>query len=502
MKNKGEKDMDKQMLKRWLLPLFIFCLVVMPFATNHGSDVEAAGDYAKLSEQINTILQDDRLSGGIASISVRDAETGKVVLERMGNTRLKTASNMKLFTASAALETLGSDYRFKTEIYTDGNKKNGKLSGNLYLKGKGDFSLLEEDFQTLAKEVKKRGITEVKGNVVADDSWYNDVRLSEDLVWSDEPFYYGAQISALTASPNTDYDAGTVIVETTPTTVGKPARVAFVPHTNYAKIINHTKTVASDGTKKISVTRNHGTNEILVEGTIPEKATASRSWVTLWEPTGYALDLFTQALQKEGIRVKGKNNTYGITPAKASLLYTKSSKPLSELMVPFMKLSNNTIAESLVKEMGQVVYKEGSWEKGLDVIRAYAEKEGVNVKTLRFRDGSGLSHVTNVPTNEISKLLVNVQKEKWFHDYEYSLPVAGNSDRMTGGTLRNRMKGTAAEGTVLAKTGTITGASALSGYVTTKGGEKLVFSLILNNFIADDVKSIEDRVGVALASYQ
>jgi serine-type D-Ala-D-Ala carboxypeptidase/endopeptidase (penicillin-binding protein 4) len=488
--------------KQWLAALLILVLVTMLFQASDTAGVQASNEYAVLEHQINQILADERLNGAISSVSIRDAKNGDIVLSRLGDMRLKIASNMKLLTGAAALETLGPNYKFKTELLGDGAIRRKILQGNLYLKGKGDPTLLQEDFDELAKELKQLGIKEVKGNLVADDTWYNDVRLSEDMVWNDEPYYYGAQISALTASPNEDVDAGTVMVEADPTKPGEPADVKVTPQTDYPAIVNHTTTVEEVGPRDITITREHGTNKIIVEGTTPAKSTRAREWITLWEPTGYALDLFRNSLAKEGITIKGNDNTYGASPQNAKLLYTKESMPLSDILVPYMKLSNNTIAEILVKEMGRVVHNEGSWEKGLEVVRGYLRNIGVNADTMRLRDGSGISHVSGVPANELSKLLFEVQQEDWYPIYLNSLPVAGASDRLVGGTLRNRMKGTAAEGNVKAKTGSITGSSSLSGYVKTKSGQELVFSIVLNNFLSDDLKDIEDKIAIALVEYE
>jgi D-alanyl-D-alanine carboxypeptidase/D-alanyl-D-alanine-endopeptidase (penicillin-binding protein 4) len=126
---------------------------------------------------------------------------------------------------------------------------------------------------------------------------------------------------------------------------------------------------------------------------------------------------------------------------------------------------------------------------------------GVNSAQLAMADGSGLSRQDYVSADQLSTLLVGAQQEPWFSTWYDALPVAGVSDRMVGGTLRNRMGGTPAANNLHAKTGSMTGVSALSGYVTAANGEKLVFSMVENNFLPDSVTSIEDAVGVRLAEY-
>ncbi|MDQ0243415.1 D-alanyl-D-alanine carboxypeptidase/D-alanyl-D-alanine-endopeptidase (penicillin-binding protein 4) [Bacillus fengqiuensis] len=492
---------NKTKIKRRVMVLLLVFFSVVSLQVKDSTPAQASNAYADLEYQINEVLADERLSGAISSVSVRDAASGQMVFSRLGEVRLKIASNMKLLTGAAALETLGPDYTFKTELLTDGNVKGNTLKGNLYLKGRGDPTLSPRDFDELAKGLKKLGVNKIAGNLAADDTWYDDVRLSEDVVWNDESYYYGAPISALTASPDNDYDAGSVMIEVCPMKPGKHAKVTLTPETDTVKIINDTTTVQKDGVRDITVTRKHGTNTILVEGTIPDGAKRVREWIAVREPSAYALGLFRSALKREGIRIKEKDDTYKAAPENASVLFIKESPPLSHILIPYMKLSNNVIAEMLVKEMGRVVYGEGSWEKGLKVVRSYLQTIGVNADTLSLRDGSGISHVSNVPANELSKLLVEVRKEGWYPVFLQSLPVAGASERLVGGTLRKRMKETAAAGNVKAKTGTITGATSLAGYVTTKGGQELAFAVILNNFVSEDVKDIEDRIAVILAGY-
>lgn len=463
--------------------------------------VQAATSDGNLKWQLDQYLANEKeLDGAIAGISVREASSGKLIYEHMGNTRLRPASNMKLLTAAAALSVLGPQYRFATEVYTTGIVTGSVLNGDLYLKGKGDPTLLQSDLAKLAKELREKEITQITGKVYADDTWYDDVRLPLDLPWSDEFTYYGAQISALSASPNEDYDVGSVVIEVTSGGgIGKPGYIKITPETDYVQIINQVTTVSPDGKKEVKMKREHGSNKIIIEGMIPYNSKLARDWISVWEPTGYALDLFRQALSNEKIKVNGQFQK-GVVPEHARLAVTHSSMPLSELLVPFMKLSNNAHAEILVKEMGKVVKGEGSWEKGLEVMDEELKKLGVNTENLVIRDGSGISHVNLVPAHEISQLLYNVQNKVWFPVFLNSLPVAGMEEKMTGGTLRKRMKTAPLKENVRAKTGSISTVSTLAGYIKTKSGKKLIFSILLNNLTEDEKgKDIEDKLMKILA---
>jgi len=467
-----------------------------PGAIAHGAD--------ELTATLDEILQDGRLVGAVAGVSVRLADTGELLYSHLGDVRLHPASNMKILTAAAALETLGPEYRFTTEVLTDGVIEGGTLVGNLYLRGKGDPTLMKEDLDRFAAQLWELGIRRIEGHLIGDDSWYDDIRLSLDLDWSDEPYYTGTQVSALTLSPNEDYDAGTVIVEVSPgSAAGSEPQVKVIPETDYVTIVNEAVTAGSRERNTIKVEREHGTNRIIVSGQIPLGGTKNRIWASVWEPTGYVLDVFQKSLMETGIDFDPLSETlFGVTPEEATLLASRSSIPLSELIIPFMKLSNNGHGEILTKEMGRVIYGEGSWSKGLQVIKEVLAGLGVNGDTLVLRDGSGMSHITMIPADELSYLLYAIQNKDWYPIFERSLPVAGAEDRMTGGTLRTRMRGTAAAGNVKAKTGSLTSVSTLSGYVTTSDGEKLIFSILINNFVASSVRPIEDRIAVLLASWK
>ncbi len=423
-----------------------------------------------------------------------------MVFARDGDERGQPASNGKLISSAAALEILGPDHRFRTTVAATGRVRAGVLTGDLHLRGTGDPTMLAADYDALAAQVARTGVTLVRGKLVGDDTWFDSVRLGAGWAWDDEPYYYNAQISALTVSPDTDYDAGSVIVRVAPGAVGRPATVTTDPPTGYVTIANTTVTGAPGTASTVSVERRHGTNVIAVRGSTPAGGAVESKWSTVWEPTGLVTSLFHDALTRHGVHVLGGTGA-GATPADARVLGEHLSMPLSQLVVPFMKLSNNMHAEILVKTAGRAVFGEGSWTAGLRAMTAELAEWGVDATALSLRDGSGLSRMDQVSPDQLAALLLAAKREPWFQTWYDSLPVAGESDRMVGGTLRARMRGTPAEGNVRAKTGTLTGVSALSGYVTTADGTPLVFAMISNDTLTS-AKPIEDAVAVRLAGHR
>ena len=480
----------------------VFILSFVPLAHYMDDEEAHANPEEALHAKITKVLSHDDLKGAVTGISVRDAQTGTIIYEKNGDTRLRPASSMKLVTGAAALRLLGDDYRFKTEVYTDRKPRNGVLLGDLYVKGYGDPTLTTDDLDRISEQLKKQGINKIKGNLVSDDTWYDDTRLSLDLPWSDEQEYYGAQISGLTLSPDTDYDAGTVIVQVTPAVnEGEAPTITVSPQTGYVKIYNKAKTGKADSKKTIKITRKHGTNQLYITGSIAKNASSSKTWMAVENPTGYTMDLFKQSLAKSGIKVTGKVRNGKLRPGSIKLA-ADQSPPLHDIMKPYLKLSNNTISEVLVKEAGRVKGMEGSWEKGLSVIENQFGALGIKDNDILMRDGSGVSHVSLITPNTLSNLLYKAQSEPWYTVYLDSLPVAGISDRSVGGTLRNRMRGTPAEGMVIAKTGSISTVSSLSGFVKGTEGNKYTFSIIINNAIEEDsLKDIEDEIAIILASH-
>ena len=468
--------------------------VVTARTTTTQTDATRAVD---LAAAVDRVLADPLLAGAQAGVTVADARTGDVLVDRAGDRRLLPASTVKLFTSAAAMAVLGPGHRFVTEAATTGVRRGAALDGALHLRGTGDPALTPADLDRLARDVAATGLRSIGGDLVADDTAFDAERLGLEWAWDDESSF-AAPVSALSVAPDADLRAGTVTVTVSPAaTAGRPPRVTLLPTTRQLTVLNHA--VTGGDAPGITVTRRHGTGVLLVTGRIPRGADPVADSVTVGDPTRLTVETFRTALRRHGVRVSGAVVTGRPTPAGASVLARHAGAPLRELLPPLLKLSNNAMAEALIKAIGRRATGVGSWPAGTAAVAAYLAGLGIDVGTLRQVDGSGLSRRNLVSPAAVTRLLVAVRREPWHRRWKAALPVAGNPDPMVGGTLRNRMRGTPAAGAVHAKTGTLTGVAALSGYVSGRDGRPLAFSVMVNNHLAPSVAPVLDRIAVTLA---
>ena len=467
-------------------------LLALPAAASAGSANTSA-----LGTDLDALLGNAELAGAQAGLVVRNADTGATLYSRLGDSLLTPASDEKLVTSATALDLLGGDYSFDTVVRYTGTLSAGTLHGDLYLKGYGDPSTTLADYQAMAATVKQAGITSVTGHLVADDTYYDSDRLGPDWAWDDEPYFCDAQVSALTVSPDSNATAGSVNVTVAPGASGQPATVTMTPPNTYLTIAN---TATTSSATALSVNRVHGTNTITVSGTIAAGSAASTEQMSVDNPTAFVASLFRKALSDAGVSVAG-TTTYQKLPAGTTSVATHTSATIGQLMAPFLKQSNNMIAETLTKAAGVERLGSGSFASGVNALTTKLGALGIDPNKYNQFDGSGLSRMDIVSPAQIAQLLINARSRPWFQTWYDALPVAGNSNPAVGGTLASRMAGTAAANNVHAKTGSMTGVSALSGYVTAADGEKLVFSLVENNFLSATVKDVEDGVAVRLAQY-
>jgi len=458
---------------------------------------------ASLQQAIDAVLADARLNGAQVGVLVRSASDGSTLYSHNPTSLLVPASNDKLYTSTAAEKVLGTDYRFTTTVAASGQQAAGIVNGNLYLKGTGDPTMQADDYDTLAAAVAAKGVKLVTGQLVADDSFFDHRQLGYNWGWDSNPFYYQPEISALTVAADAKFNIGALTVETTPgAAVGQPAQIKTLPATSYVTIDNQTTTGAAGTANTISVERKLGVNTIVVTGSIPLQGSTEDDISTVTDPTGYAASLFRDALARHGVTVLGQTSR-STTPANATTITTRQSMPLSQLFTPFLKLSNNGIADTLLKTMGAKANGQGTFDNGVATeLPVLGSEMGVDTSRTELVDGSGLSNVNLTTPEQTTNLLLAARSKPWFQNWYNALPIAGQSDPLVGGTLRSRMVGTAAAGNVHAKTGSLDNVSALSGYVTDADGQPLVFSIMETDYIENfSPKPLEDKIAVALANF-
>jgi serine-type D-Ala-D-Ala carboxypeptidase/endopeptidase (penicillin-binding protein 4) len=468
---------------------------------------QAHAETADLKTTIDTILADPSVAGATTGVVVRKASNGETLYSHNGSSLLIPASNTKLYSSTAALTILGEGYRFRTTVGTTGelNKNGTVVRGDIYIKGRGDPTMQARDYNAMARQLANKGITTIRGQIIADDTYFDDVRLGYNWGWDSNPYYYQPEISALTVAANDNLDTGALLVNISPAAaVGRPARVTTSPNTNYVTFTNNATTGAAGSATSIAVERQMGTNTIVVSGSIAADASPVTRVSTVGDPALYAASLFRDALIRHGVTVTKEAIGRGAMPDTATTLLERDSEPLSAILTPFMKLSNNGIAEILTKTIGQHTAGIGNWPAGIEAMRQVSQTTyGVDINQVKFVDGSGLSNVNLTTPEQTTNLLLAAQQQPIFNLWYNALPIAGMPEPLTGGTLANRMRNTAAAGNVHAKTGSLDNVSALSGYVTTADGERLVFSVMENNYSGASPKTtVEDKIAVALANYR
>lgn len=486
---------------RWPAATFLtlsLTLVTAPALADTADPAERADE---LRSDIDAILEDPALEGATSGVVVADADSGEELYSADADTSLLPASNMKSFTTAAALQALGPDHTFTTEAVVEDGAAEGEVPG-LYLVGGGDPTLSADDLDAMAADVAAAGITSVD-EVYADDTWFDDQRLVDDWWPEDEPYAYSAQISALTVAHGDRYDTGVTEVTVTAAADGEAVSVDPGAAEGYVELDNQAVTGPAGGENTLAIDRPVGTNTIAVTGSLPADAEPTVELRTVDEPAGMAGHVFAEALAENGVEVEG-DVARGEVPEDWDEPHTiaeNTSMPLEEILVPLMKFSNNGHTEMLVKTIGRENADEGSWEAGLVGVDEALQELGVDTSDLVLNDGSGLSRTDRITAGGMIDLLTKVQDAPWYEAWHDSLPVAGDSDPFVGGTLASRMDGTAADGVVQGKTGTMSGVSALSGYVQGPDGSELFFSVVNNDHAGSAPLHVQDAIAVRLAEY-
>ena len=422
--------------------------------------------------ELDAIITRHLPPGFAISLQVVDLETGRVLMEKNPNLPLVPASTMKVVTTSAALATLKPDFTFVTQVLADDVR--GSSVGNIFLRGFGDPYLVSEQLFVLTRDVKDKGLKEIRGNIIVDDSYYVPGKpLDENEKLGSRAYH--APYSALSLNFNS------VKVLVRPGAgPGKPASVTTDPVSEYAVVEGNVQTVKGQRPAEIEVgkaSRPDGREVIQVRGHIGALAPPKGRYVNVDSPAMYTGEVFKEFLLREGIRVTGKVMR-GETPDSAELYLEFNSHPLGTLVYWLNKFSNNFMAEQICMGMGAQMYgAPGTREKGLAVIRGFLLANGVDDGNFKLSEASGLSRHNQVTASALVTVLRNSARDfSYGPEFMASLGVAG-----VDGTLKEKLNDPKAKRRVRAKTGNLRGVNALAGYGISPEGKIFVFAALVNS---------------------
>ena len=475
-----------------------------------GKKPRVAAATRKFGERADALLAPTPASKGEWGLLIVDAETGETLYELNADKYFVPASNMKLFTTALALAKLGPDYRFHTTLETRGTiSPQGVLKGDLFLVGRGDPNLsnrkfpydLKEEFDgapekvlaELADALVAKGVKEISGDVVGDDSYfprepYPNGWEIDDMVWE-----YGAAVSAIVVDDNT-----VALTLTAGDSAGTPVQALVAPTTPDFIVQNDLVTSAADTKSDLTLTREPNSKVVVIRGTMPAHSAPRKLVLALHDPAEHAAALLSQLLAARGVKVTGVPRSMHIAETRAAapraVLVEHVSVPLSDSVKLVNKISQNLHSEMLLRAAAR---NTAVWNTPDDLMKFpqdFYAAAGIVPGDVIQTDGSGLSRHDLVTPRAVVALLKYAQSQPWFAPYYASLPIAG-----VDGTLETLMKNTVSAGHIHAKTGSVEHVRARSGFAETAGGRRLIFSFLGNNQGGKNHEASDALDGLCLA---
>ncbi len=481
-----------------------------------------------LQAKIRSNLARPELRRGNIGIKIASLDTGTIVFEDNAEKYFMPASNMKSFTVATAIEKLTPDFRFITSVFAPVKPDaNGSIKGALSIFGRGDISFSTAFYggdyygglDALADKIARTGVKRIEGDLIGDDGYFSGSAIPAGWEWDDLQWYYGAEVSALPFNDNA------LNLSVKPASVEFPCIVNLLPFNSVMRIVNTCRTTASSVKRNLTVKKGLDQNVLEISGTMPVGDRGFSNYVTVSHPSELFITLLKQRLEKKGVVITGQARI--LTALEKTILAVAStlppvqittleSPPFSVIAAKTMKPSQNLYTETILWTLGQegrsatitnavtpqtnpfLNSQATSADKGIFVVRSFLNEIGVAPDGIIQHDGSGLSRHNLVTPSALVQLYGYMAKRSRYTDAWLNALTIGSVD----GTLQNRFKGTKAAGNVRGKTGTIDQVSALSGYVTTASGEKLVFSILVNG--VEDTRlrqAVIDEIVVNLANF-
>jgi serine-type D-Ala-D-Ala carboxypeptidase/endopeptidase (penicillin-binding protein 4) len=439
-----------------------------------------------------------------AGVQVVSLDSKKILFQYNDDFLFMPASNMKVLTTALALVRLGPDYRFTTRLSRE-------PSGDLVLFGSGDPSLSGRVYpytkdsgsgpplralEALADQGVSAGLTRVDGDIVGDDRLYPYAPYPPSWTEDDKIREYGAPVSALTLNDNT-----LTLTVQPGAEPGDPAQISFTPAIEYYAIDNRIATVSKGGEARIRISKVQNSRQLLLWGSIPVGHAPFSDSLAIDDPALFAAQALYDALTRRGVTITGKAVARhravsdDFDPAPAMELASRVSPPLLQLLQVADKTSQNLHAELMLREVGRVSRYRGTREAGLEEMTALFKEAGASAGDARLEDASGLARNVMVAPRLMTRILSYLYQSKYREAFISLFPIGGED-----GTLKNRMKDSPSAGEVHAKTGTLSRAIALSGYIDSKTRGWLAFSIIVNSFTAppSEVRKWIDKIALEL----
>ena len=446
---------------------------------------------AQTPAPVKWLLQAPYMRGASFSLVVKDVQEGRTVYSYDTDRLQSPASGLKTVATATALEILGEDYRYPTTLEYDGILENGTLEGNLYIKGSGDPSLGSSHFapgqnkflSTWIAALQKAGIKHITGSVISDESIFDTEGVSIKWLREDMGNYYAPGSYGISIFDNMyKLSLQTGAAGTRPVLKGTEPDIPFIRFKNYLKAAP----VSSDSAYIIGAPLD---DVRYLYGVLPANREAYVLKGDIPDPALYLARYLTDQLQQKGIRVDGSPSCYRIEveenrwrKGERKEIVTTYSPTLREIASICNHVSHNLYADALVKTVG-LQYKPrrnemiSSFGRGVQVVKEYWEKKGLDVFPLRMNDGSGLAPADKVSAGFMGELLVYMATESAVSDaFIASLPQAGIE-----GSVRNLLKGSKLQGKAHLKSGGITGVRSYAGYIT-KDGKTYAVAVFSNNY--------------------
>ena len=423
-------------------------------------------------------------SRGVWGIDVRSLSSGEPLFQLDAGKLMMPASNMKILTLAAAADILGWEYRYTTTLESSATVDGGILRGDLIVRGTGDPTINSRDDRAAhvidewAAALSAAGIREIDGRVIGDDQAFDDEGLGAGWAWDYLQYGYAAPVGAL------QFNEDTAQLTVGPgASAGDPAIVQLEPGAGLI-VVNRARTAAAGSEITIDYRRRIDRPVLEVTGTIAAGAAAVTRGVAVVNPTLFFAESLKNALAARGIPVTGGAADFDdvapeLDPSPRRTIVASTSAPLREIATVLMKVSQNLYAETLLKTVGAARGGLGTVAAGQEAVRERLRAWGVPDDGYVYVDGSGLSRYNYVAASTITTVLAHEYGDPQQRDaFIATLPIAGKD-----GTISTRMRRTRAEGNAVAKTGSISNVRSLSGFVRTRDGEMLAFSILANDFV-------------------